>query len=409
MSIGNSVLNLMYGNPLTGLAGGPRALPGNMNPAPGATGAPGMPSGGPQPAPQPGTSQTPSPATQSPPDLAQLYVQLAQRQQSANAIDRGLTMMAAANASPNMSRSLMASMPQQGAGVGGMDIKSLMELQMMQQMYANRPAMISALSGGDQQKAAILGLMPPQQLQEIAGQQIQAGTQIQTQKQEQINKDVQEHKNDAIADFTPADQKLRETEAGVNQLLNDMPSTMQALAAPDLLTTSKVASWLPFGYSDAVKQQAVAKEKLEAALSAEALSGMKNVRNQREFNTIGESLTAGLNPNNGPQGVQQALQSIQQRLSALHANVYAAAGKEIPNQYSGMADPSYTSQTNQDGTPNPYFTGATYEKPPTQTAQGGGGGQPVQISGPGDIAKLPRGTPFIIPSGPNQGKIGYAQ
>ena len=44
-----------------------------------------------------------------------------------------------------------------------------------------------------------------------------------------------------------------------------------------------------------------------------------------------------------------------------------------------------------------------------QQPSGTGRPQPATISGPGDIAKLPRGQPFIIPSGPNQGKIGYAQ
>ena len=34
---------------------------------------------------------------------------------------------------------------------------------------------------------------------------------------------------------------------------------------------------------------------------------------------------------------------------------------------------------------------------------------PVQITGPDDIKKLKRGTPFVIPEGPNKGKIGYAQ
>jgi hypothetical protein len=35
--------------------------------------------------------------------------------------------------------------------------------------------------------------------------------------------------------------------------------------------------------------------------------------------------------------------------------------------------------------------------------------EPVTITGPNDIKNLQRGTPFIIPSGPNKGKVGYAQ
>jgi hypothetical protein len=35
--------------------------------------------------------------------------------------------------------------------------------------------------------------------------------------------------------------------------------------------------------------------------------------------------------------------------------------------------------------------------------------KPVVINGPDDIKDLERGTPFVIPYGPDKGKIGYAQ
>ena len=113
-----------------------------------------------------------------------------------------------------------------------------------------------------------------------------------------------------------------------------------------------------------------------------------------EFQTLGEAKTAGLNANNGQDGVQRALDDIAHRTAVAHAQIYATAGKEIPGQYAGLADPSFTSPT-IDGKPNPHYTGATYEA--------------TKINSPGDIAKLAKGTPFIIPSGPNAGKTGYAQ
>ena len=233
--------------------------------------------------------------------------------------------------------------------------------------------------------------------------QLHQGVPAQQAAQVEQAKDAEAQKNAGVEGFTASHQKLLDSEAGVNQLLGNMDATMTALSAPDILTTSKWAANLPIGYSDAVKQQAVQIQKLEAGLTGESLQSVKNVRNQREFGTLGEALTAGLNANNGKQGVQQALLDIQRKMAATHANVYATAGKQIPNQYAGMADPSYTSPT-INGTRNPYFTGATYE-PPQQTAQG----PPATIQSPGDIAKLARGAPFTIPSGPNAGKVGYAQ
>ena len=104
----------------------------------------------------------------------------------------------------------------------------------------------------------------------------------------------------------------------------------------------------------------------------------------------------------------------QNRIHTGMANNFGAAGRtdEIPDAMKwDMSDPN---------NPKPLVNSAylpggdlyagkggqwASSPPPKQ----GGGGQPVQISGPGDITKLARGTPFVIPSGPNQGKIGYAQ
>ena len=78
-----------------------------------------------------------------------------------------------------------------------------------------------------------------------------------------------------------------------------MPATMKALSDPDILTTSKWAAWNPLGPSEEVKQQAIAIQKLEAGLTGESLSSVKNVRNLREFNTLGEAVTAGSTPTTG--------------------------------------------------------------------------------------------------------------
>lgn len=359
------------------------------SPAPGALPSPQGGQG--QPLPQSGP---PSSAPQSPPDLASLYMQLMQRQRSANEIDRGLALMASAYAAPGTQGQIMHSMDQNQPDPGQM-MGNLLQMQYMSRL-ANMPAPGSggAATGGAAIDPTVWNSMTPQMREKYLSDAAGKSLDVQTQKQEGINKDVQEFKNTGIQDFSAADQKLRESEAGVDTLLNNMPATMKALAAPDLLTTSKAAAWLPsgLGYGEDVRQAAIAKEKLIAGLTGESLSNVKNVRNQREFSTLGEALTAGLNANNGQQGVQDALNSIKQRMATAHANVYATAGKEIPYQYNNMADPSYTSPT-INGQPNPYFTGATYEKPPQNQ------GAPV-IGGPGAAYDaLPRGSIYTGPDG----------
>lgn len=457
--IGMDLLNLMYGNPMSAIAQATSPQPApNPNPnappqlknIPGATGAipgtgyiapvsgPGggvrlpatpaeqrgaqvgpMAPGGPQmaaggpptpgapnapPGPPPGQAGLPpTAATQSPPDLAQLYLQLENRNRSANEIDRGLALMASAYAAPGTQGQIMHSMDNLNQDPGA-QLSNLIQLQNMQRLQ-NMPAPGSGGAGGGVGvDPTVWAMLPPDAKLKYLEAQNTSNLQVQTAAREAQGKDVEDFKNTGIQDFSALNQKLTEGESIVDQLLKNPQATMTALQYPDLLTTSKAAAWLPIGPSEAAKQQAVAIEKLEAELTGESLSNVKNVRNQREFNTLGEALTAGLNPNNGQAGVVQALQSIKQKMAVAHAQVYATAGKEIPNQYAGLADPAYTSPTLH-GAPNPYYTGATYEPAPS----GGGGGGPVQITGPGDIAKLARGTPFVIPSGPNQGKIGYAQ
>ena len=400
---------------------GPSPAPQGGQPAPGPAAAP------PNPLPQSGP---PSTAPQSPTDLVQLYGRLMQQQRSGSAIDHGLALMASAYAAPGTQGQIMHSMDNQQQDPSA-TMNNLVQLQQMQNMQNSRPGLINYLSGGADGSgaggipASVLTGFSNDQLMKLADQRQQAAIQLQQKQaeagidvskkqQEGQNKDVEEFKNNGILDFSAANQKLTDSQAGVDQLLKNMPATMKALSDPDILTTSKWAAWNPLGPSEEVKQQAIAIQKLEAGLTGESLSNVKNVRNKLEFNTLGEALTAGLNANNGPQGVQDALNAIKQKMAVAHAQVYATAGKQIPNQYAGLADSAYTSPT-LNGKPNPYYTGATYEPAPQggggqqPSGQQGAGAQPATISGPSDIAKLPHGQPFIIPSGPNQGKIGYAQ
>jgi hypothetical protein len=351
----------------------------------------------------------PAQATAPAPDLTRAYLELMQRNRAADEIDRGMAGLAAAFAAPGTAGAVSAPlMPhEQDAGA---QIKNLMELQ---QYGIQQQAMARGLmpGGGIDQMGINMGLKPgalpdmirmnpailddviksstgmslPLDQRQYLQQQREAqasgkpfptypewassnaavGTAKETQARE-----AQQFKDTGSEDFTAANQKLNENEARVAQLLKNPDATMEALSKPDVLTTSKAASWIPsgtpiVGASDAAKQQAIAIQKLMAELTGEGLQSAKNVRTQREFGTLGEALTAGLNVNNGKQGVIDALADIQKKFATAHAQVYAVAGKQIPYQYGGLADPKYTSPT-WDGQPNPYYTGATYEEPPKE-------------------------------------------
>jgi hypothetical protein len=58
---------------------------------------------------------------------------------------------------------------------------------------------------------------------------------------------------------------------------------------------------------------------------------------------------------------------------------------------------------------NPWFNPVKASEEETARGAAPSGQAPVEITGPDDIKKLKRGTPFVIPEGPNKGKIGYAQ
>ena len=285
---------------------------------------------------------------------------------------------------------------------------NLVQLEQMQRIN-NMPAPGSGGGGatggaaGDGQPAidpAVWNALSPDAKMKVLEQRTQSSLAVSQAAQEGQAKDVEEFKNSGIQDFSAANQKLTDTQTGVDQLLNNMPATMKALSDPDILTTSKWAAWNPLGPSEEVKQQAIAIQKLEAGLTGESLSNVKNVRNQREFSTLGEALTAGLNANNGPQGVQKALEAIKQKMAVAHAQVYATAGKQIPNQYAGLADPTFHVSPTLNGKPNPYFTtGATYKSLRREATVCASAAHDVKRTR--NIATaFPPGKPFIIPSGP---------
>lgn len=408
MSIGTGVLNLMYGNPLAPLGGGPAALPQNRQggpPAPVGTSSGG--SGAPPPSPSPGAPQVPSPAAQSPPDLAQLYVQLAQRQQSANMIDRGLTTMAMANSTPSMQRALASSMPGAGGGgVGGMDIKSLMELQMMQQA-ANLPPP----PGYSPQ---IWSGLNPMQRQEEYGRQATATGQEQTKLAEtkQSNLLEAQQKNAGAIPMLQgmddiANQIKGATDANGNQILAGIVGPNHAIkqaAAKAMIDAATLPAEKGGGFAGNLWHNAITNNvltddekglvqkiaQLSGQIYGEEFANAGSRRTQAEI----KGLVSGANPlMNFNQPLDQYMNQFggwQGKLHTSIANAYGESGHldNIPEAY----------RWDENGAPR---VGIDYRPNGSMYA---GGGQwlnqpPVKVADDAGFAKLPSGALFIGPDG----------
>jgi hypothetical protein len=176
-------------------------------------------------------------------------MRLMQQQRSGQAIDHGLALMASAYAAPGTQGQIMHSMDNQQQDPSAM-MNNLVQLEQMQRIN-NMPAPGSgggsaggAASGDGQPPIdpAVWNALPPDAKMKILEQRTQSSLAVSQAAQEGQAKDVEEFKNSGIQDFSAANQKLTDTQTGVDQLLNNMPATMKALSDPDILTTSKWAA-----------------------------------------------------------------------------------------------------------------------------------------------------------------------
>jgi hypothetical protein len=85
---------------------------------------------------------------------------------------------------------------------------------------------------------------------------------------------------------------------------------------------------------------------LQQQLSSDAMKGQKNIRTQREFNTISGAASSIFNKTNTPQQIEQGLNELRDRIGLAHANALAAAGQEVPAQFAGKVDSDYFEKGN---------------------------------------------------------------
>ncbi len=429
--MGNMIADLIGGNPTHDLA---QRLDAAQNPNPlqqqqPGQGAPPVPGQGAQQARQaPAAATQPDPTTQS---LTEALLRVHQRDQAVQGFNEGLEGMAASFGTAQQQASKRAAMAA-GRGQGDDTLRAIQETQGITQNATLQQEHAASRNGAELYGQQVLHLPPGQatelfnsgvwpdvikshatpteQMQNVdaamrewmAANPKATPEEIAARKSSMLAglipgpastaanaqaKDAQEFKDTATEEYGTVSQKLRMNQDTVDQLLNDIPHTMRALTTP-FPTSGIGAAWNPL-LSQKTVDQSVLINRLKAELTGESLTNVKNVRNRMEFETLGKSLTAALDPANSPEQVRQALTDLRNKFLDARATAEAAAGHKLTGPLVGhgsrdLLDPK-----------NPYYNGATEEV--------------TRITSPEDISKLPHGTPFIIPSGPHKGETGYAQ
>ena len=121
-------------------------------------------------------------------------------------------------------------------------------------------------------------------------------------------KNVKEFKDTATQDYTALNSKLMSVQTALD-ILNKDPDAAQAAMQSFQPTTGKWAA-IDIFQPQKIKDAAAALQKLQSSLSADQLAGTKNVRNQREFATLGQAANAGLNAAASPEDFRKGLSDI---------------------------------------------------------------------------------------------------
>ena len=202
-------------------------------------------------------------------------------------------------------------------------------------------------------------------------------------------KDVQEFKNTAVSEYTPLHSKLTDMQGYIDTLNKD-PEAAQAALQTFLPTTGKWGALMPeSAVPQNVKNAAIALNKVRSGLTGASLTDVKNLRNRREFDVLGQAATAGLDAAASPEEFKQALANLNDRSLDAQATLEMTMGHKLTGTLVGHGNRDLLNKNDQ------YYQGSTEE-------------QPANINSPEDIAKLQHGQAFIIPSGAHKGEIGYA-
>jgi hypothetical protein len=167
----------------------------------------------------------------------------------------------------------------------------------------------------------------------------------------------QDFKDTATQDYTANNTKLTNIQSYIDTLNKDPAAAQEALKmfTP---TTGKWGAINPL-LPPNVAAAAVALQKLQAELRSEALTGVKNVRNAREFNTLGQAATGGLDASASPGDFAKAVADLKNKFLDTQATNELAVGHKLTGNLVGHGARDLLSPTRPDGTPNPYYNGGS--------------------------------------------------
>src|SRR5580704_7128622 len=389
-------------------------LPGQISPAtPGEQrgaqmspplGGPQMAAGGPlgsgapsaPPAPPPGqASLPPTAATQSPPDLAQLYMQMEQRNRSANEIDHGLDMIAAAYSTPSMASAIMGSQ-RQGQDPGA-QLNNLIQLQSMARMQA-----VPAPQGLD---ANTWSALPPDAKAKYIQAQGAANIDISKEGALTKQKDLQEAQQKAptalaqMGDMDNLASSISSTQnADGTPALQSILNSDRKIAAAKELMVDDPGAWgtakglLAQGQLSPQEQQVLQNIKqLKGQVYGDIFTAAGSKRTGTEIKNVQEGLSPLMNFNQGYDAYMKQFGTFQNTLHKSIANTYGAAGRvdEIPDSMRWDTSDPNNPKPMVDSTylPNGGLyagSGGQWASNPPKTQVAGGGGS----SGGGGAGKI---------------------
>jgi hypothetical protein len=367
-----------------------------------------------------GPMLAPPQATQSPPDLAQLYVRLAQQTQAASGIDRSLSNIGLALASPS-TRAAMAGNSQTPAQDPGQMLRSLMEIQQFQYQQRQQQIMMQAAPGlarqmfgdkftpenlqtaqgiiasggfGEMEKNLVGGadLNQRQYLQEQRAAQ-QAGQPFpdfatwtaQHATAATVATEAAKSKQDAVETFPSLDPQYKTAEDTVEWLQAHPDATIKAVQW-GAAANGRVGQALGgFGVLDQDTKDARAKiDQLNDENFRAGLANVKNVRSQSEANKVGGAVSSLDKPANSPQMITGELNRLTQVIQGARGNLMGAAGRTIPYKYNGLVDPTYLNPSSS------IYNGSKMETPVDLSTMS-------EADADAAVAALPTGRAFIGP------------
>ncbi len=177
-------------------------------------------------------------------------------------------------------------------------------------------------------------------------------------------KDSQEFKDTATQDYSAAHSKLAALQPYIDTLTKDPLAAQQAMST-FLPTTGKWGALMPGALvPQNVKDAAIALDKVQSSLRADQLSGVKNVRNSREFNTLGQAATGGLDASATPDKFADALTALKNKYLDAQATTELTVGHKLTGELVGHGSSDLLSPTLGNGQPNPYYNGGSEDGQP---------------------------------------------